>query len=79
MGVTIQPGARGDTQTLPETPGVVLDNVAALLRDPRSAKHVPARALVDDTHRLLADISRRLVRLQPSIPAIQDRAFSTGC
>ena len=45
--VTIQPGARGDTKTLPETLGVVLDNTAALLRDPRSAKHVPARTLVE--------------------------------
>lgn len=50
MAVTIQPGARGDTQTLPETLGEVLDNTVALLRDPRSAKHLecPLAELVSD-------------------------------
>ena len=50
MAVTIQPGARGDTQTLPVTLGEVLDNTAALLRDPRSAKHLerPLTDLVSD-------------------------------
>ena len=50
MAVTIQPGARGDTQTLPETLGEVLDNTAALLRDPRSAKSLehPLAELVSD-------------------------------
>jgi len=50
MAVTIQPGARGDTQTLPVTLGAVLDNTAALLRDRRSAKHLerPLAELVSD-------------------------------
>jgi transposase len=47
MAVTIQPGARGDTQTLPETLGVLIDNTVALLQDPRSAEHLPERALVE--------------------------------
>lgn len=45
MAVTIQPGARADTQTLPVTLGVVIDNAVALLQDPRSAKHLPERPL----------------------------------
>lgn len=47
MAVTIQPGARGDTQTLPETMGVVMENTAALLADPRSAEHIPERPLAE--------------------------------
>jgi len=47
MAVTIQPGARGDTHTLPETLGVVIDNALAVLQDPRSAKHLPERPLAE--------------------------------
>lgn len=47
MAVTIQPGARGDTQTLPVTLGEVIDNTLALLRDPHSAKHLPKGSLAE--------------------------------
>jgi len=47
MAVTIQPGARGDTQTLPVTLGEVIDNTVALLQDPRSAEHLPERPLAE--------------------------------
>lgn len=47
MAVTIQPGARGDTQTLPVTLGEVIDNTVALLRDPCSAKHLPTGSLAE--------------------------------
>jgi transposase len=47
MAVTIQPGARGDTQTLPVTLGEVIDNTLVLLEDPRSASHLPERPLTE--------------------------------
>ena len=45
MAVTIQPGARGDTQSLPETVNAAIDNTLALLQDPRSAPQVHERPL----------------------------------
>jgi len=47
MAVTIQPGARGDTQTLPVTLGEVIDNTVVLLQDPRSAKYLLERPLAE--------------------------------
>jgi transposase len=45
LAVTIQPGARGDTQSLPETLNVAIENTLALLQDPRSAQQLSGKAL----------------------------------
>ena len=45
IAVTIQPGARGDTQSLPETLNVAMDNTLALLQDTRSASQLSERPL----------------------------------
>lgn len=47
MAVTIQPGARGDTQSLPETIDAAIDNALELLRDPNSAPHLSKRSLTE--------------------------------
>lgn len=45
LAVTIQPGARGDTQSLPETLNAAIDNTLALLQDSRSAQQLPDQVL----------------------------------
>ncbi len=47
MAVTIQPGAKGDTQSLPETLDVAIENTLALLQDRRSARHLSERPLCE--------------------------------
>jgi transposase len=47
MAVTIQPGARGDTQSLPETMDAAFDNTLELLQDPSSAPHLSEQPLAE--------------------------------
>ena len=47
LAVTVQPGARGDTQSLPETMTAALENAQELLADARSAPHVADQPLAE--------------------------------
>lgn len=47
VAATLQPGARGDTQGLPETMSAALENMQALLADARSAPHVAEQPLAE--------------------------------
>lgn len=47
MAVTIQPGARGDTKSFPETLEKAFENSAQVLQDPSAAKNLPDRLLAE--------------------------------
>jgi transposase len=47
MAVTIQPGARGDSQSMGETLAEALDSAQALLADARSARQISAQPLAE--------------------------------
>jgi hypothetical protein len=47
VAATLQPGARGDTQSLPETMSAALKNMQAVLADARSAPHVAEQPLAE--------------------------------
>lgn len=47
MAVTIQPGAKGDTKSLPETLSEAFENTARVLQDPSAAKNLSDRLLTE--------------------------------
>ena len=76
LAVTIQPGARGDTSSMPETMSAAIENTVTLLADPRSGSQLSEALLSEwvsdkgyhsnDTLTLIAELGSRSYVSEPA-------------